>query len=163
MRLVREKPKFFTIIGSGERMWVLTLRTLQTSRSGESSIFVAQEVKPPEVPKLIWVIDLRMPGNYPDHQIYNIVSPTLTTSGGQRFGSTKTPEEVPKLMWTMDLRILRDPSRPFDHGDASINVEILWEPMCRVTGLSGVPLRVAHTGIQRTLERKLRAEESKQI
>jgi hypothetical protein len=36
-----------------------------------------------------------MPGNYPDRRIYDIVSPTLTTSGGQRFGNTKTPE-VPK-------------------------------------------------------------------
>jgi hypothetical protein len=46
-----------------------------------------------------------MPGNYPDRQIYDIVSPTLTTSGGQRFGNTKTPE-VPKLIWAVDLRML---------------------------------------------------------
>jgi hypothetical protein len=65
---------------------------------------------------------MRMLENYPDRWIYDIVSPSLTTSGGQRFGSTKTPE-VSKLMWTVDLRILQDPSRLFDHGDTSINIE----------------------------------------
>jgi hypothetical protein len=65
--------------------------------------------------------------------------------------------EVPKLMWTMDLKILQDPSRPFDRGYKSIDVKIMWEPMCRVTRFPVVPLRVACTGTQETLKGKLRA------
>jgi hypothetical protein len=160
MRLVWEKLKFFMVIGSGERMWVLTFITPRIVRRIEHIRCTGGET--PEVLKLICVIDMRILGNYLDHSIYDIVIPTLTTSGRQRFGSTKTPE-VPNLMWIVDLRILQDPSRSFDRGEVSINIEILWEPMCRVMGFPSVPLGVAHTGIQRTLERKLRAKEPKKI
>jgi hypothetical protein len=110
MRLVQEKPKFFTIVGSGERTWVLTLRTLRTSRVRRIEHIHrtgGEFPRSPEVPKLIWVVDLRMPGNYPIHWIYDTVSPTLTTSGGWRIGNTKTPE-VPKLIWVIDLRMPGD-------------------------------------------------------
>jgi len=66
-------------------------------------------------------------------------------------------------MCGMDLRILQYPSWSFDRGDVSVNVEILWDPMHWVTGFSSVPVEVAHTGIQRTLERKLQDEEWKNI
>jgi len=121
IRIVWEKSKFFTIFESGEGTWVLTLRALQTSQVWWIEHILHIGGESPEVPKLIWVVDLRMPGNYPDCRIYDIVSPTLTTSGSQSFGNTKTPE-VSKLMWIMNLRILWDPSRLFDRGDTCITL-----------------------------------------
>jgi hypothetical protein len=66
-------------------------------------------------------IDLRIFRISPDGWIYVVVSPTLTTLGEQRCYNTKTPEcRSCEVMWVIDLRILRDPSRPFDHGDVCI-------------------------------------------
>jgi hypothetical protein len=51
MRLVREEPKFFTIVGSGEGTQVLTLRALQTSRVRRIEHIRRTGGESPEVPK----------------------------------------------------------------------------------------------------------------
>jgi hypothetical protein len=82
--------------------------------SDELRKFIVREVKIPEVPKLIWTLDLRMPGSHPDRQIYEVISPTLTNSGRfqSRSESTSRSPEVSKSILAIGARrhVAPDPS-----------------------------------------------------
>jgi hypothetical protein len=48
----------------------------------------------PKVTKLIWAVDLRIPGSYPERWNYNVVSQVLTALGGQGCCNVKTPPKT---------------------------------------------------------------------
>jgi hypothetical protein len=70
---------------------MLILRALQTSWVQRIGHIRRTGGESPEVPKLIWAVDLRIPGSYPDRRIYDVVNLVLTASGGQEYCNHQNP------------------------------------------------------------------------
>jgi hypothetical protein len=72
-------------------------------------VFFVREKDPPKSQslKLIWDVYMRMPVDYPNRQIYDVVNLTLTALGEQGCCNVKNPEgQSCEVMWIVDLRIL---------------------------------------------------------
>jgi hypothetical protein len=113
-RTIREEPRSIVTIGYGKECGSQPLESFRLRKFGELRKFIVREVKIPEVPKLIWTLDLRMPGSHPDHQIYEVISLALTNSGRfqSRSESTSRSPEVSKSILAVGARrhVAPDPS-----------------------------------------------------